>query len=68
MNLANLVRGILLRPEFYAVAAKQGLVRTPIEFIVALCYYTGIEPGELGVAWRAESTGQPLYQPPNVAG
>jgi uncharacterized protein (DUF1800 family) len=68
MNLTNLVRGILNRPEFYDTPAKQGLVRTPIEFIVALCYYTGVDAGTLGVAWRAESAGQQMYQPPNVAG
>jgi uncharacterized protein (DUF1800 family) len=67
-NLLNLVRLILNRPEFYTVAAKQGLVRTPIELIVALCYYTGISPETLGVAWRAETAGQQMYQPPNVAG
>ncbi len=68
MDLANLARQILNRPEFYSVTAKQGLVRTPIEMIVALCYYTGISADELGVAWRAESTGQQIYQPPNVSG
>jgi hypothetical protein len=36
--------------------------------IVAICYYTGIDADELGVAWRAEYTGQQMYQPPNVAG
>ena len=68
MDIMNLVRLILNRPEFYLPAAKQGLVRTPIEMIVALCYYTGINADELGVAWRAEYTGQQMYQPPNVAG
>ncbi len=68
MNLHNLVRSILLRPEFYSTTAKQGLVRTPIEYIVALCYYSGLTPDKLGVAWRAESTGQQMYQPPNVSG
>jgi uncharacterized protein (DUF1800 family) len=68
MNILNLVRGILNRPEFYLPAAKQGLVRTPIEYIVALCYYSGLTPDNLGVAWRAEYTGQQIYQPPNVAG
>jgi uncharacterized protein (DUF1800 family) len=68
MNLTNLVRGILNRPEFYTVTAKQGLVRTPIEYIVALCYYSGLTADNLGVAWRAESAGQQMYQPPNVAG
>jgi uncharacterized protein (DUF1800 family) len=68
MNLTNLVRGILNRPEFYSVTAKQGLVRTPIEYIVALCYYSGLTADDIGVSWRAESTGQQMFQPPNVAG
>ena len=68
MNLTNLVRGILNRPEFYSAAAKQGLVRTPIEYIVALCYYAGLTADDIGVSWRAESTGQQMFQPPNVAG
>ncbi len=68
MNLTNLVREILKRPEFFSATAKQGLVRTPIEYIVALCYYTGLSAENLGVAWRAETTGQQMYQPPNVAG
>ena len=68
MNLHNLVRSILVRPEFYSTTAKQGLVRTPIEYIVALCYYAGLTPENLGVSWRAESTGQQMYQPPNVSG
>jgi uncharacterized protein (DUF1800 family) len=68
MNITNLARQILNRAEFYSTTAKQGLVRTPIEFIVALCYYTGIDADHLGVAWRAEYTGQQMYQPPNVAG
>ena len=68
MNLHNLLRSILVRPEFYSTTAKQGLVRTPIEYIVALCYYAGLTPDDLGVSWRAESTGQQKYQPPNVSG
>ncbi|HEY7625557.1 MAG TPA: DUF1800 domain-containing protein [Ilumatobacteraceae bacterium] len=67
-DIANLARQILNRPEFYSTTAKQGLVRTPIEYIVALCYHTGIDPDDLGVAWRAESAGQQIYSPPNVSG
>lgn len=83
MNIRDLVRAILLRDEFYAVEAKQGLVRTPIEYLAAIAYHTGIIPDPttvppgpergdivdpLGISWRSESTGQQLYQPPNVSG
>jgi uncharacterized protein (DUF1800 family) len=68
MEIKPLVQAILNHDEFYSVTARQGLVRTPIEFIVALCYHTGLRPDDFGVAWRAEQTGQQLYQPPNVSG
>lgn len=68
MELEPLLRALLTRPEFYAPAAKQGLVRTPTEFLVALSYHTGIPAGALGAAWRGDSMGQQLFQPPNVSG
>lgn len=83
MNIRDLVRAILLRDEFYSVAARQGLVRTPIEYLAAIAYHTGlipdptaVPPGDdrgdvvdpLGISWRSESTGQQLFQPPNVSG
>jgi uncharacterized protein (DUF1800 family) len=43
-------------------------VRTPIEYVAALSYHTGINADALGAAWRLDSTGQALYRPPNVAG
>ena len=62
-------RLILNRPEFYCATAKQGLVRTPIEWIVALCYYTGIDCRTTSASRGVRSTtGQQMYQPPNVAG
>jgi uncharacterized protein (DUF1800 family) len=44
MNIRELVRAILLRPEFYSSTAKQGLVRTPIEYLAAIAYHTGLIP------------------------
>lgn len=67
-DIKNLVRNILNRDEFYAATAKQGLVRTPIEYFAALCYHTGLTSSDLGLSWGSESTGQHLFQPPNVSG
>jgi uncharacterized protein (DUF1800 family) len=67
-DIKNLVRNILNRDEFYATAAKQGLVRTPIEYFVALSYHTGATADALGLSWGAEATGQQIFQPPNVSG
>jgi uncharacterized protein (DUF1800 family) len=84
MDIRELVRAILMRDEFYSTTAKQGLVRTPIEYLAAIAYHTGlipdpstVPPGQpergdvvdpLGISWRGESTGQQLYHPPNVSG
>ena len=61
-NITNLARLILNRPEFYSTTAKQGLVRTPIEYIVALCYYTGLTADDLGVV-VASRVGRPADVP-----
>ncbi len=68
LELKPLLRALLNRPEFYAPAAKQGLVRTPIEWAVALCYHTGLPASATGMSWRGESMGQQMFQPPNVSG
>lgn len=68
LDIATLVRSVLTSDEFYLPAARTGLVRTPIEFFVALMYYTGVSADDLGVAWRGERLGQQIFQPPNVAG
>ncbi len=83
MNIRDLARAILLRNEFYSTQARQGLVRTPIEYLAALAFHTGLIPDPttvpsgsdrgnvvdpLGISWRSESTGQQLFQPPNVSG
>ena len=68
MQLRPLVRAILLHPEFWSVASRQGLVRTPVELATAIAYYAHVTPEETGFAWRGESMGQILYNPPNVSG
>jgi uncharacterized protein (DUF1800 family) len=67
-DIKNLARNILNRDEFYALPAKQGLVRTPIEYFAALIYHSGLTADELGLSWGAESTGQQIFNPPNVSG
>ena len=68
-DIKNLLRVMLNRAEFYLPAAKQGLVRTPIEFFAALCYYCQpMTADDLGLSWQAETTGQQMFNPPNVSG
>jgi uncharacterized protein (DUF1800 family) len=62
------LRTMLLRDEFYSPAVKNGLVRQPVEYTVALHVATGLDPRDGVPVWLLERTGQlPLY-PPNVSG
>ena len=62
------LRTMLLRPEFYDTGVKQGLVRSPIDLVVALLVASGKRSEEATPLWLMEGMGQrPLY-PPNVSG
>lgn len=62
------VRAMLLHNDFYTSATKTGLVRQPVEFVVALMSSMGATAEESAQLWLMERTGQrPLY-PPNVSG
>lgn len=62
------LRTLLLRPEFYGNAVKNGLVRSPVEFMVAALVATGHRSAQATPLWLMEGMGQrPLY-PPNVSG
>ena len=68
LEIKPLMKALLTHPEFYSAAAKQGLVRTPTEYFVALSYHTGIIFDDLGPTWMGDRMGQQLFNPPNVAG
>lgn len=63
------VRAMLLHDDFYAPVARSGLVRQPVEFMVALLVATGLDTRMENIPnWLLASVGQqPLY-PPNVSG
>ena len=63
-----LLRAIFLRPEFYSDTARDGLVRSPTEWVVALLHHSGLTCDDLWLASRADSIGQVLFSPPDVAG
>jgi uncharacterized protein (DUF1800 family) len=70
-ELKPLLKALFLRPEFYLDAAKQGLVRTPVDLSVAVRRLTGITAdGTTGTNDRGylAGMGQWPYSPPNVAG
>ncbi|MGB8858887.1 MAG: DUF1800 domain-containing protein [Ilumatobacteraceae bacterium] len=62
------VKAMLMRDEFYGTAATQGLVRSPVEYIVNLFYFTGYRGTDMNPQWYMEEMGQEPFAPPNVAG
>jgi uncharacterized protein (DUF1800 family) len=62
------LRALLLRDEFYATDVQRGLVRQPVDFIVAVMAATGLRSADLNPQWFVEGMGQIPFAPPNVAG
>ncbi len=62
------LRALLLRDEFYSTTAQQGLVRSPVEWVVALMHHTGFRGAALNPQWYVDGMGQIPFAPPNVAG
>ena len=67
-DIREAVRSILLRPEFYSVTAREGLVRSPIDYITAVMIQTGFRAERLNPQWFVEGMGQVPFGPPNVSG
>lgn len=68
MAILPWVRAMLLRDEFYSTEAKQGMVRSPVEYVVTLMFHTGYRGAALNPQWYVEGMGQVPFAPPNVAG
>jgi uncharacterized protein (DUF1800 family) len=62
------VRAMLTHEAFYTDEVRHGLVRTPVEFAVALMHATGKRTADATFWWLMESMGQRLLYPPNVSG
>ena len=62
------VRSMLLHPGFYTDAVKSALVRSPVEYSVALLYATGKTAAFVNFNWLMDGMGQQLLYPPNVSG
>ncbi len=68
MEIRALVRAILLHPRFRSDTARNGLVRSPIEYTVATMRLTGLPCAEAHPEWSLEAMGQKPFYPPNVSG
>jgi uncharacterized protein (DUF1800 family) len=62
------LRALLLRPEFYATDVVQGLVRSPVDLMVAYQYATGLRANKVVPLWWLDGMGQRPLAPPDVSG
>lgn len=68
MRIDALVRAVFLRPEFRSPAVRQGLVRSPVEWVATTMRALGLRSADVNPQWYLERCGQRLYAPPNVGG
>lgn len=68
LSIAALVKAIFLRPEFYGPKARNALVRSPIEYVVAAMKGSGLGCDVAHPEWWLEAMGQAPFNPPNVSG
>ncbi|WP_195210365.1 DUF1800 domain-containing protein [Actinomarinicola tropica] len=67
-DIRTLVRSILLHADFRSTAARQGLVRAPVEFAAAVTRCSGLPVGTVHPEWWLHDMGQRPFDPPNVSG
>ena len=63
-----LVKAVLLEDDFWSPDARYALMRSPVEYVVALMKVTGWTTDDIPVRWYMEPMGQILFNPPDVAG
>ena len=68
LEITPVLRALFLRPEFLSTAVRQGLVRPPIDWVVAVLRATGMSAGLVNPQWYLEQMGQQPFNPPNVSG
>lgn len=67
-EMKPVLKALFLRSEFYAPAAKQGLVRSPIEFFVGIMRASGMRSDDAEPMQFSDGLGQEPFNPPNVSG
>lgn len=68
MEIAALVRAILLHDDFWGAEARHALVKTPVEFVATLIRRSGLPANTMGLHWSMEPMGMTLFDPPSVKG
>jgi uncharacterized protein (DUF1800 family) len=67
-NMGAVMRALLLSPQFSSARAYRSRVKSPVEFTVGAYRALGIQGDGTGLPAITTLMGQPLFDPPNVAG
>ena len=67
-NMGAVMRALLLSPQFSSARAYRSRVKSPVEFTVGAYRALGIQGDGQGLNAITTLMGQPLFDPPNVAG
>ncbi|MDH3293902.1 MAG: DUF1800 domain-containing protein [Acidimicrobiia bacterium] len=68
LNAAEALRAVFMHSQFRSDRAVNGLVRSPIEYVVALMRHTGFDCATAHPEWYLRAMGQEPFRPPNVSG
>jgi len=68
MEIAPLVRAVLLHEEFWSSTSRYALVKSPTDFVASMLRRTGFVAADMGLRWNMAPMGQTLFDPPSVAG
>lgn len=68
LDVRDTLRAILLHPRFRSERARWALVRSPVEWLVALMRLTSTNCAVAHPEWALSGLGQVPFQPPNVSG
>lgn len=67
-SITDALRALFHHDAFWSDTARNGLVRSPIEYVVAVMKASGLPAGRLHPEWFERDMGQELFNPPNVSG
>jgi uncharacterized protein (DUF1800 family) len=68
LHIGATVRAIFLHPNFRTDRARHGLLRSPIEYVVACMRHTRTDCATVHPEWYLSEMGQRPFHPPNVSG
>ncbi len=68
LNITQALRALFLHPQFRSERARTGLVRSPVEYVVAAMRHTSTDCSVTHPEWFLAGMGQRPFFPPNVSG